>query len=204
MRNSKNETTHLDSTFEEDANPPKRIPSEAEDVAASRRRRSESTLQSPLETYLREINDWVVKFQLQTVPGVTAILSIGGHVLQYQLRVDPFALQKYGLSLDDLVEAVRENNRNAGGQFLLLGSEEHLVRGIGLLQNLDGEESPHPGGVAGDFGPPGFSWQYPDGFYRGFGVATVRAHLRHLYEALRYQRQPDVPGRNRHRYRYAG
>ncbi len=112
----------------------------------------------PPNTYLREINDWVVKFQLQTVPGVTAILSIGGHVLQYQLRVDPFALQKYGLSLDDLVEAVRENNRNAGGQFLLLGSEEHLVRGIGLLQNLDGEESPHPGGVAGDFGPPGFSW----------------------------------------------
>jgi cobalt-zinc-cadmium resistance protein CzcA len=43
-------------------------------------------------TYLRELNDWVVKFQLQTVPGVTDILSIGGHVLQYQIRVDPDAL----------------------------------------------------------------------------------------------------------------
>ena len=88
-------------------------------------------------TYLREINDWVVKFQLQTVPGVTDILSIGGHVLQYQIRINPYALSKYNLSLKDMVEAVRENNRNAGGQFLVLGSEEHLVRGIGLLENLD-------------------------------------------------------------------
>jgi cobalt-zinc-cadmium resistance protein CzcA len=88
-------------------------------------------------TYLREINDWVVKFQLQTVPGVTDILSIGGHVLQYQIRVDPTALRKFRLSLHDVVEAVRENNRNAGGQFLVLGAEEQLVRGIGLLGGLD-------------------------------------------------------------------
>ena len=88
-------------------------------------------------TYLRELNDWVVKFQLQTVPGVTDILSIGGHVLQYQIRVNPNALLKYGLSLEDLVTAVRENNRNVGGQFLVLSSEEHLVRGIGLLGSLE-------------------------------------------------------------------
>ncbi|NOQ86862.1 MAG: CusA/CzcA family heavy metal efflux RND transporter, partial [Deltaproteobacteria bacterium] len=43
-------------------------------------------------TYLREINDWIVKYQLQTVPGVTDILSIGGHVLQYQIRINPNAL----------------------------------------------------------------------------------------------------------------
>ncbi|MCP4549831.1 MAG: efflux RND transporter permease subunit [bacterium] len=89
------------------------------------------------DVYLREINDWVVKYQLKTVPGVTDILSIGGHVLQYQIRVDPYALSKYDLALDDLVESVRANNRNAGGQFLLLGSEEFLVRGIGLLEDLD-------------------------------------------------------------------
>jgi cobalt-zinc-cadmium resistance protein CzcA len=88
-------------------------------------------------TYLREINDWVVKFQLQTVPGVTDILSIGGHVLQYQIRVNPDALRKYRITLDDLVEAVRENNRNAGGQFLVLSSEEQLVRGLGLLEDLE-------------------------------------------------------------------
>ena len=89
------------------------------------------------DTYLREVNDWIVKFQLQTVPGVTDILSIGGHVLQYQIRVNPYALAKYGISLEDLVTAVRKNNRNAGGQFLVLNSEELLVRGIGLLGGLE-------------------------------------------------------------------
>ena len=88
-------------------------------------------------TYLRELNDWVVKFQLQTVPGVTDILSIGGHVLQYQIRVNPNAILKYELSLEDLVSAVQENNRNVGGQFLVLSSEESLVRGLGFLESLD-------------------------------------------------------------------
>ncbi|MBW2552598.1 MAG: efflux RND transporter permease subunit [Deltaproteobacteria bacterium] len=88
-------------------------------------------------TYLREINDWIVKYQLQTVPGVTDILSIGGHVLQYQIRINPNALNKYKVTLEEVVDAVQENNRNAGGQFLVLTSEEYLVRGIGLLQNLD-------------------------------------------------------------------
>jgi len=91
----------------------------------------------PLDTWLRELNDWVVKFQLQTVPGVTDILSIGGHVLQYQIRVNPNALLKYDLTLEDLVESVRDNNRNVGGQFLVMGSEEHLVRGLGLVESLD-------------------------------------------------------------------
>lgn len=88
-------------------------------------------------TYLRELNDWVVKFQLKTVPGVTDILSIGGHVLQYQIRVDPDALLRYGLSLEDLVDAVKKNNENVGGQFLVIGSEESLVRGLGLLESLE-------------------------------------------------------------------
>lgn len=88
-------------------------------------------------TYLREINDWIVKYQLQTVPGVTDILSIGGHVLQYQIRINPNDLNKYKVSLNEVVGAVQANNRNTGGQFLVLTSEEYLVRGIGLLQNLD-------------------------------------------------------------------
>jgi heavy metal efflux system protein len=94
-------------------------------------------------TYLREINDWVVKYQLQTVRGVTDILSIGGHVLQYQIRINPHALNKYKISLEEVVESVRENNKNAGGQFMLMGSEEYLVRGIGLLQGLEGIRNIH-------------------------------------------------------------
>lgn len=88
-------------------------------------------------TWLREINDWVVKIQLQTVPGVTEILSMGGHILQYQVQIDPYALTKYDLGLEEIVEAINENNSNAGGQFLVLGSEEYLVRGIGLIEKLE-------------------------------------------------------------------
>lgn len=90
-----------------------------------------------INTWLRELNDWVVKFQLQTVPGVTDVLSMGGHVLQYQVKVNPNSLQRFGVALEELVDAIRENNRNVGGQFLVLGSEEHLVRGVGLLEQLD-------------------------------------------------------------------
>lgn len=105
---------------------------------------SDSTVDTegkPLDTYLREINDWVIKYQLQTVPGVTKILSMGGHILQYQIKVNPYALNKYELGLEDIVESVSNNNRNAGGQFLVLGSEEYLVRGIGLLEKNDDLEN---------------------------------------------------------------
>jgi len=95
------------------------------------------------DIYLREVNDWIIKRQLQTVPGVTDILSIGGHVLQYQIRVNPHALNQYRVALDDVVRAVRSNNANVGGQFMVLGQEEHLVRGIGLLRTLDDIGSIH-------------------------------------------------------------
>ncbi len=90
-----------------------------------------------LTSYLREVNDWNVKYQLQSVQGVTEILSMGGHVLQYQVKVNPDALTKYKLTLDEVIDAVVSNNRNAGGQFLVTGSEEYLVRGIGLFNKLD-------------------------------------------------------------------
>ncbi len=88
-------------------------------------------------TYLRDVNDWVVKRQLQTVPGVTDILSSGGHVLQYQIQLDPYLLHQYGLAIEDVVTAVQSNNRNVGGQYLTLNSEEHLVRGVGFLRTLE-------------------------------------------------------------------
>jgi cobalt-zinc-cadmium resistance protein CzcA len=88
-------------------------------------------------TYLRELNDWVVKLQLQAVPGVTDILSMGGHVLQYQVRVDPHALNRYHLTEAEIVDAVTANNSNVGGQFLVVGQEEYLVRGIGLVEQLE-------------------------------------------------------------------
>ena len=90
-----------------------------------------------LNSYLRELNDFVVKRQLQTVPGVTAILSMGGHVLQYQVQLNPELMRKYDVSYDDVVEAIDANNRNVGGQYIEIGAEEYLVRGIGMLKSLD-------------------------------------------------------------------
>lgn len=95
----------------------------------------------PIATWLRELNDWVVKYQLQTVKGVTAVLSMGGQVLQYQIKIDPNSMLRYKLTLSEVVEAVNNNNRNAGGQFVTLGSEEYLVRGIGLLDSIDSIKS---------------------------------------------------------------
>ena len=90
-----------------------------------------------LNAYLRELNDFVVKRQLQTVTGVTAILSMGGHVLQYQIRLNPVEMRRYNVSINEVIEAIQANNRNVGGQYVEIGAEEYLVRGIGMLKNLD-------------------------------------------------------------------
>lgn len=85
---------------------------------------------------LRSIQDWIVKFQLRTVPGVTEVLSFGGNVRQYQIQVNPNLLVKYDVTLDELIEAVESNNLNAGGSFIERGAEEFLVRGLGWVENL--------------------------------------------------------------------
>jgi cobalt-zinc-cadmium resistance protein CzcA len=83
---------------------------------------------------LRTLNDWVVKYQLRGVPGVADVLSFGGEVRQYQVEVDPDRLLRYGLTLDDVAQAIAANNRNAGGQYLVGASEQLVVRGVGLIR----------------------------------------------------------------------
>ena len=83
---------------------------------------------------LRTINDWFVKFQLRTVPGVTDVLSFGGEVRQYQVRVDPNKLFKYKLTLADLHEAIAANNTNAGGWYIEGEHEQLVVRGEGRIR----------------------------------------------------------------------
>ena len=85
---------------------------------------------------LRTVQDWIVKYNLRTVPGVTEVLSFGGEVKQYQVRVDPRALLQYGVTLRDVRDAVGENNRNVGGGYIVRGPEEYLIRGIGLAETL--------------------------------------------------------------------
>lgn len=86
---------------------------------------------------LRTVQDWIVKRNLQTVRGVTEVLSIGGHVRQYQVVVNPSALRQYALSLHDVLEAVETNNLNVGASFLEVAREEYIVRSVGLAENLE-------------------------------------------------------------------
>lgn len=90
---------------------------------------------------LRAIQDWIVKFQLRTIPGVTEILSFGGEVKQYQIQIDPHLLLKYDVTLDELLDVVENNNINAGGSFIERGSEEYLVRGLGWTKNIEDIEN---------------------------------------------------------------
>ena len=85
---------------------------------------------------LRTLQDWIVKYNLRTVPGVTEVLSFGGEVKQYQARIDPRALIQYGVTLAEVREALQTNNRNVGGGYIVRGPEEYIVRGIGLAENL--------------------------------------------------------------------
>lgn len=86
---------------------------------------------------LRALQDWVVRYNLRTVPGVADVISFGGGVKQYQVQVDPRALHQYSLTLADLEEAIGANNRNVGGGFIVRGPEEYLIRGIGLAESLE-------------------------------------------------------------------
>lgn len=85
---------------------------------------------------LRTLQDWQVKFDLQTVRGVTEVLSLGGFEQQYQINVRPEALLRYELSIEDIVTAVESNNANAGAQFLIENSEQYTVRAVGLAQGI--------------------------------------------------------------------
>ena len=90
---------------------------------------------TPME--LREVQDWIVKFNLQTVKGVTEVLSIGGEVKQFQIRIDPKALSQYRISLPEIKRRIEANNANAGAQFIVQNDEQFIVRSVGLVENLD-------------------------------------------------------------------
>lgn len=85
---------------------------------------------------LRSLQDWVVKYHLQTVPGVTEVLGIGGYVKQFQVNVDPDALLRYDLALGEVIDRVQANNQNVGGQFLERNGERFVVRSTGLVEGI--------------------------------------------------------------------
>jgi Cu(I)/Ag(I) efflux system membrane protein CusA/SilA len=86
---------------------------------------------------LRTLQDWFVRYQLNAVAGVAEVASIGGHVQQYQIDVDPNRLRTYHLSIGDVVEAVRNSNQNVGGNVLESNGTWSIVRGVGLIASID-------------------------------------------------------------------
>ena len=90
---------------------------------------------------LRSIQDWIVKFHLQTVPGVTEVLGIGGYEKQYQVIVNPLELLQYDISIQDVIEKIQSNNLNVGAQFIEKNSEEFIVRSVGLASGIEDIEN---------------------------------------------------------------
>jgi cobalt-zinc-cadmium resistance protein CzcA len=86
---------------------------------------------------LRTIQDWIVKLQLRTVPGVADVLSFGGEVKQYHVIVDQQALVNYNIPLKTLFEAIQNNNQNTGANFIEHGDEQYVVRGLGLVKDIE-------------------------------------------------------------------
>jgi len=86
---------------------------------------------------MRTIQDWIVKFHLQTVPGVTEVLGIGGYEKQFHVVIRPDALLRYGVSIGKVVEKLRSNNLNVGAQFIEKDAEEYIVRSVGLATGID-------------------------------------------------------------------
>ncbi len=85
---------------------------------------------------LRTMQDWLVKFNLQTVPGVTEVLGIGGFEKQYHVVIDPSSLLRYDVTVQEVIEKIKANNLNVGAQFIEKNAEEFIVRSVGLASSI--------------------------------------------------------------------
>jgi copper/silver efflux system protein len=90
---------------------------------------------------LRSLQDWYLRYQLETVPGVAEVATIGGFVRQYQVNVDPDKLRAYGIPLSTVIEKVRASTNEVGGRLLEMGGAEYMIRGLGYLRSLSDLET---------------------------------------------------------------
>jgi cobalt-zinc-cadmium resistance protein CzcA len=125
---------------------------------------------------LKTIQDWVVKPQLRSVPGVTEVNTIGGHEKQYHVTPDPMKLMSYGLSFRDVMEALATNNANVGGGYIEHSGETYIIRSTGLIRN---EEDIGNIKLGADDGVPYFIKDVAEVGLGGelrTGAATVNGH----------------------------
>ena len=86
---------------------------------------------------LRSLQDWYLRYPLQTVEGVSEVASVGGYVKQYQVEVDPNALLRYNIPLGKVKMAIKMSNKDVGGRLVEMAETEYMVRGLGYVQSID-------------------------------------------------------------------
>ena len=86
---------------------------------------------------LRSLQDWYLRYPLQTVEGVSEVASVGGYVKQYQVEVDPNALLRYNIPLNKIRMAIKMSNKDVGGRLVEMAETEYMVRGLGYVQSID-------------------------------------------------------------------
>jgi len=86
---------------------------------------------------LRSIQDWYLRYQLMSVPGVSEVASIGGYVKQYQVEVDPIKLLAYNIPLNKVKIAIQRSNNDVGGKLIEMAETEFMVRGLGYIKSID-------------------------------------------------------------------
>ncbi len=86
---------------------------------------------------LRAIQDWFVRYQLNSVPGVAEVASVGGAPREYQIDLDPNKLRSFGISLGEIYSAVERSNSSVGGRVIHKGNAEYLIRSVGWIKNLE-------------------------------------------------------------------
>jgi Cu(I)/Ag(I) efflux system membrane protein CusA/SilA len=90
---------------------------------------------------MRALQDWYLRYQLETVPGVAEVASIGGFVRQYQVKLDPNKLFSYGIPASMVIDRVRQSTNEVGGDVLEMNGAEYMVRGLGYLKSISDLEN---------------------------------------------------------------
>jgi len=90
---------------------------------------------------LRSIQDWYLRYELTSVPGVAEVASIGGYVKQYQVQLDPNKLQAYNISIQKVRKAIQRSNNDVGGRLIEMGETEFMVRGLGYIKSIQDLEN---------------------------------------------------------------
>ncbi|MBZ5662528.1 MAG: CusA/CzcA family heavy metal efflux RND transporter [Acidobacteriia bacterium] len=90
---------------------------------------------------LRSLQDWYLRYKLETVPGVSEVASIGGFVRQYQVNLDPNKLRAYNIPLSMVIDRVRDSTNEVGGRVLEMGGAQYMIRGLGYLKSLQDLET---------------------------------------------------------------